>query len=185
MSVYDSVRVWQNRFLLIINTLRLRIQFYRNIKFKGFENVHFSTQIYGRLGGKVTLGRRVSTEKWCTLVAVGGHLKIGDNTSFNRNCDIVCHESIDIGSQCMFGPGVVVYDHDHQFGPDGIREGYKTKPILVGDNCWIGANAIILRGTHIGEGCVIGAGTVVKGEIPPHSIVVNDRTATIRPIQER
>ena len=59
------------------------------------------------------------------------------------------------------------------------------KPITIEDNCWIGANATILRGTHIGEGCVIGAGTVVKGEIPPHSIVTSNREMVIKPIKDK
>ena len=80
---------------------------------------------------------------------------------------------------------MVIYDHDHKFGEDGIRSGYNTAPVMIEKNCWIGAGVIILRGTHIGEGSVIGAGCVVKGEIPPHSLVTADRSLSINPIKSK
>ena len=79
----------------------------------------------------------------------------------------------------------MIYDHDHKFGPEGIRPGYNTAPVVIENDCWIGAGVTILRGTHIGEGCVIGAGSIVKGEIPPHSLVTSDRQLTIVPIEAR
>ena len=105
----------------------------------------------------------------------------------NRNCSFVCQKAITIGANCSFGPNVVVYDHDHRFGINGIEKGYKTTPVIIEANCWIGAGAIILRGTHIGEGSVIGAGTVVQGVIPPHSLVtpLGGRTLSIVPIEDR
>lgn len=111
-------------------------------------------------------------------------MDIGSNVGFNRNCIVICRERITIGEKCVFGPNVVIYDHDHLFNTDGIKSNeYKSSPILIEPGCWIGANAIILRGATIGEGSVIGAGTVVRGNIPPHSLVTNDRTMRIRPIQ--
>ena len=118
-NVFDQLRIWQQRMLMVFNTIRLRLLFYKNIHFKGIENIHYSTQIYGRLKGEINLGKRISTWKNGSIVAVGGKLTIGDYTSFNENCSVVCHERIDIGKHCMFGPNVCVYDHDHKFG---IRE---------------------------------------------------------------
>ena len=62
---------------------------------------------------------------------------------------------------------------------------FKTGDIVIGRNCWIGAGSIILRNTTIGEGCIVGAGTVVKGIIPPHSLVRGDRSIIIEPIVDR
>ena len=126
----------------------------------------------------------VAAERQCVIVAVAGKLTIGSHTYINSNCAIVCHERIDIGADCLFGPNVCVYDHDHEYGYDGIGSGYRTAPITIGDHCWLGANAVILRGTRIGDGCIIGAGTVVRGKIPAHSVVTGDRELVIRPIED-
>ena len=101
----------------------------------------------------------------------GGKILLGNNVSINRNYMLVCYDTIFIADNCAIGLNVVFYDHDHKFGPNGIEEGFKTAPIIIEKNCWIGAGATILRGTHIGEGSVIGAGAVVRGDIPPHSLV--------------
>lgn len=70
---------------------------------------------------------------------------------------------------------MTIYDHDHKFNANGIQSDFNYGSVIIDNGCWIAANVTILRNTHIGEGCVIGAGTVVKGEIPPHSLVTNDR----------
>ncbi len=114
----------------------------------------------------------------------GGRLEIGSGVFFNRNCTVVARESIKIGSMCSFGPNVCIYDHDHAFGRARENgEQFKSAPVEIGDNCWVGANAVILRGTKIGDGCVIGAGCVVSGEIPAHSLVTSGRELEIRPIK--
>ena len=56
--------------------------------------------------------------------------------------------------------------------------------MVIGDNCWIGAGVIILKGTNIGEGSIIGAGCIIKGVIPPHSIVTMNRQLSIREIKD-
>lgn len=115
---------------------------------------------------------------------MGGQIIIQDGCSFSGNSTVVSHELVSIGSNCLFGPGVKIYDHDHLFDETGVLpEGYKSSSVNIGSRCWIGANSVILRGTDIGEGCIIGAGTVVKGKIPSHSIVTNDRKMIIRPIK--
>ena len=128
-----------------------------------------------------------STMKQGVYIAVidGGKITIGENVSLNRNCILVCHDAISIADNCAVGPNVVFYDHDHNFGENGIEPGFKTAPIVIEKNCWIGAGATILRGTHIGEGSVIGAGAVVRGEIPPHSKVTANRELTITPIMPK
>ena len=181
----DSIMKWQRRIALVFNTLRMRIQFYKNIDFEGFQNIHHTTQIYGRMHGRVFLGKCVSTCRNTALVSVGGNLTIGDYASFSENCAVVCHERIEIGSYCTFGPNSCIYDHDHKFNYQGLQSGFNTSPIYIGNKCWIGANVVILRGTKIGDGCVIGAGTVIKGTIPPHSLVIADRSIIVKPIDSK
>ena len=80
----------------------------------------------------------------------------------------------------------MIYDHDHRYNAKGFsKDEYKTSPIIIDDNCWIGSNVTILRGTHIGTGSVIGAGCVVKGVIPPHSLVRMSNELNIRQITDK
>lgn len=81
----------------------------------------------------------------------------------------------------MIGPNVLVFDHDHDFRAEGgIAEGrIVIGDIVIGDGVWIGGNTSILRGTNIGDNAVIAAGSVIKGNIPANSIVVQKRTSKI------
>ncbi len=107
----------------------------------------------------------------------GGKVNIGENTGINRNCVVVAHESIDIGSDVEIGPNVMIYDHDHLFkaGNKTKEMGFSSKPIVIGDNVWIGANVVVLKGVHIGAGSVVAAGTVVKEDVPDNTVVYNER----------
>jgi len=109
-------------------------------------------------------------------------LIIGENVSVNHGCMIVCRESIEIGNDVQFSPNVMVYDHDHDYRADGGVKSmqYKTSPIKIGNNVWIGANSVILRGTTIGDNCVIAAGSVVKGVIPQNGLYFNKKEEIVK-----
>lgn len=114
------------------------------------------------------------------LIAVrsGATIKLGDRIYLNRDCKIVSHKRIEIGDDTIFGPNVMIYDHDHLFDAEtGVkRREFKTSEVVIGKNCWIGAGSIILRGTHIGDRCVVGAGSVVKGDFPAGTKIIQKRT---------
>jgi acetyltransferase-like isoleucine patch superfamily enzyme len=100
----------------------------------------------------------------------GGRLKIGNHCFFNINSSITCVESIEIGNNCKFGNNLVIIDHDHNFKTQSPE--FVSSPIKIGYNVWCGANVTILRGTDIGDNCVIGAGATVKGKIEADSLMV-------------
>lgn len=134
-------------------------------------------------GAELRIGRHFKMRDGAKIkVRKGGKCVIGDNTSINSNNMIICHENIEIGANCQFSPNVQVYDHDHDFrDADGIGAmKYKTSPVKIGNNVWIGANTVILRGTNIGDNCVIGAGSVIKGIFPASSVVIQKRSTEIR-----
>lgn len=128
--------------------------------------------------------KRIEAAPNCHFASIaGGALEFGDGVFFNRNCTVVARKSIKIGNHCSFGPNVCIYDHDHTFGRAKKNgEAFKVSDVVIGNNCWTGANTVILRGTTIGDNCVIGAGCVVKGDIPANSIVTSGRELEIRQI---
>ena len=159
---------------------------HRDVIFKGSIHVSTNVKIRRRNCGRIELGNGVTLQKGVGLYVPVGVLTIGDNTSINDNNMIVCREEVRIGKGCAFGPNVLIYDHDHRFNSDGFAwDEFRTSPVIIEDGCWVGANTIILRGTHIGEGSVVGASAVVTGFIPPHSIVTASRDLQICPIEKR
>lgn len=150
----------------------------KNLKFSVVERFSPNVVVEINKGGILHLGKMVRAHTGCKLkVRKGATLMLGDNVRINYNCMIFCHESISIGAGCEFGPNVLVYDHDHDFKcEEGIKSGkYLTAPVTIGENVWIGANTVILRGTTIGDNAVIGAGSIVKGDVAPGAVFYQKR----------
>lgn len=131
--------------------------------------------------GRAYIGKRVRIHSGSKIkVRRGGKLYIGDEVKINYNCIIIAHDSIEIGSGTEFGPSVYVYDHDHDYRSGLKTEKYKSSPVKIGKNCWIGANVIILQGTELGDNCVVAAGTVVRGKYPSNSLLYQQRKVEIK-----
>lgn len=94
---------------------------------------------------------------------------------------------VTIGDNCIFGENVKIYDNDHTFNRYTIikESGYHVNGIEIGNDCWLANNVIILRGTKIGSHCVIGAGAVVKGEIPDGAILRTKENYSYETIERR
>lgn len=140
------------------------------------------TEITVDKGGSLAIGKMYRMRSGSKLrVRKNASVSIGENFSMSNNCVITAWERIEIGNNVQFGPGVLVYDQDHDIRALGglAAEQYKTKPIKIGDGVWIGANSVILRGTTIGDNTVIGAGSIVKGDIPAKSLFVQKRDSQI------
>lgn len=141
------------------------------------------TEISLDRGGKLRIGTKFRMRDGAKLrVRKGAECIIGNNVSLNSNNMVACREKIVIGDGTMLSPNVQIYDHDHDFRSEGgiWDNAYKTSPVEIGKNCWIGANTVILRGTKLGDGCVVGAGAVLKGEYPAGSIIVQKRETQVR-----
>lgn len=129
-------------------------------------------------GNRIQFGKSVSWRKgFSVLIENGAFVSIGNNCFFNNYCSLASNLLIEIGSGCLFGENVKIYDHNHRFNKDiPIKiQGFSNGEVHIGNNCWVGSNVTILKGTTIGDHCVIGAGCVIDGEIPPYSIVKSKR----------
>jgi acetyltransferase-like isoleucine patch superfamily enzyme len=134
--------------------------------------------IYNR--GKLVLGKKnkfnstvysnfVGLNKPCTIqVEEGASLYIGDYSGFS-GVSIYCREKITIGRYLFCGGNVSIWDSDfHPLNYEKRRDGILgtfNAPIIIGDDVFIGANSIILKGVNIGDRAIIGAGSVVKKNI--------------------
>ena len=112
-------------------------------------------------------------------VRKGGKLEIGKNFGMSNGCVVTAYDHIKIGDYVMLGPNVLIYDQDHDYRAEGgvAAMKFKTAPVVIGNNVWIGANTVVLRGTHIGNNCVIAAGCVVKADIPDGTVFLQKRVA--------
>lgn len=156
-----------------------------NVNCKGECTARLNNEWSAQKGSTINIGKHLSSLGHCRYLVRGGCLTIGDKVGLNSNCTIACHERIDIGEGTEIGPNVCIYDHDHDYKcAGGIKGGkFVTAPVIIGKNVWIGANAVILRGTTIGDHCVIAAGTVVSGEIPSHTLCFARRQLSYRNIE--
>ena len=94
---------------------------------------------------------------------------------------VISHKGITIGDNTLIAPNVQIYDHDHMFGENGVcRREFKTSEVKIGKDCWIAINNVILRGTEIGDKCVIGAGCVVKGSVESGHTLIQKRENVIK-----
>ncbi len=124
---------------------------------KAFLKIIYGKQIHF---GKKTHFRR----HFYLYIDKGGRVNIGDGCFFNNNVSINCLDSITIGKRCLFGENIKLYDQNHRFRDFSkpiAEQGFTTKPITIGDDCWICSNVTILQGVTIGDHSVIGAGCLI------------------------
>lgn len=173
------------KILKVYRMVKWKLKFGVRLTFDGRQSFHKYTNIIIDKDSAIKIGKHICTYSNVHLTACdGGKMSIGNNCFFNRGCIVICRDNITIGNHVSFGPNVAIFDHNHKFDYDGIKsDEYRTGEVVIGDNCWIGTNVIILKNCHIGEGAVIGAGVVIDRDIPAHSIVKSNREMIIEPIR--
>ncbi|MFD0588427.1 acyltransferase [Paenibacillus sp. GCM10027627] len=136
-------------------------------------------------GARLSVGKFVFIRKNTSVrIDHRGELLLGDHVFINDNCTINCVGRMSIGAYTKIAPNVCINDHDHNFRD--ARAGHLiVSDVTIGRHVWIGANAVILRGTVIGDYAVVAAGSVVKGEVPAHTLYVNKRESRMIPIGQR
>jgi acetyltransferase-like isoleucine patch superfamily enzyme len=118
------------------------------------------------LGRGVALDRGVVLQ--ITLPLPGSLLEIGAGTYVNRGTYFDAHQKLLVGENCLIGPHCYFTDANHGREPGApvIQQTIEVKPVIIGNHVWIGAKCIILPGVTIGDGAVVGAGSIVTRDIP-------------------
>lgn len=116
----------------------------------------------------------------------GIHTHFGSNIYANFNLTLVDDTHIYIGDNVMFGPNVTLARAGHPIDPEARRNSAQFNiPITIGNNVWIGANAVVVPGVSVGENTVIGAGSIVTKDIPCDVIAVGNPCRVLRKINDR
>jgi acetyltransferase-like isoleucine patch superfamily enzyme len=110
-------------------------------------------------------------------------IKIGNNVAINHGCELYAAYSakdgtITIGNNVVLGPHVKIFAAGHDYRTTDLVD--TAGPIVINDFVWVGGNTTILPGVLVGEGAVIGAGSVVTRDIPPYTIAVGNPCRVIK-----
>jgi acetyltransferase-like isoleucine patch superfamily enzyme len=155
-----------------VRTRRLRGAFTRALMplvLTGGRRLEMGRNVDIVLYGELCIGVGVTLADGCALeVGPGGRLVIGDHVFIGRHTVIRASELVEIGDRTLVAEHCTIRDQDHQVDPDqrlGEMESRCT-PVHLASNVWLGAGVRVLRGSAIGEGSVVAANAVVRGEIP-------------------
>ena len=157
--------------------------------------------IFNKKGAKISIGENVKIKSSFLSNLVGlysrtiivtrtkdAKITIGDNVGIS-GATIYARNSIEIGDNALIGGNVKILDND--FHPleiearnNDIKEKILSKPVKIGKNCFIGCNSIILKGTELADGCVVGAGAVVSGKFEANSVIAGNPAKVIKKLGE-
>ncbi|MBE5744188.1 MAG: CatB-related O-acetyltransferase [Clostridiales bacterium] len=116
------------------------------------------------------VGNDVNIEKGAQITS---KMRIGDRSGVGINAKM--HGTVIIGNDVMMGPDCIIYTRNHAFSDTSIpmrKQGFsEERPVIIGNDVWIGGRVIILPGVHVGNGAIIGAGAVVTKDVPDYAIV--------------
>ena len=141
--------------------------------------------------GRVIIGDGVTlnTARWSNWLATSGSMMLsvedGAVLELKRGCgvsasQIIANVGIEIGEEALIGAGCLLCDSDMHEVPLGSGKPIAMAPIRIGARAFIGARCIILKGVTIGEGAVVGAGSVVTSEVPAHTLAAGNPAKILR-----
>ncbi|WP_111495616.1 sugar O-acetyltransferase [Marinobacter bohaiensis] len=138
------------------------------------------TRLIGELIGSAGEGVWIEPPFYCDY---GSHITLGRDVFFNFNCVVLDVCPVTIGNHVLFGPAVQIYTATHPLSAAERRTGLESgKPVAIDDDVWVGGGAIICPGVSIGARSVIGAGSVVTGDIPADVFAAGNPCRVIRSI---
>lgn len=135
-------------------------------------------RLFGRVGENAT----VVPPFHCDY---GYNIEVGENFFLNAGCVILDGAKVSFGDNVFVAPHCGFYTAGHPLDVARRNQGLEyARPITIGDNVWIGAEVCVLPGVSIGEGSVIGAGSVVTKDIPAHVLAFGNPCRVIRELEE-
>lgn len=172
----------------------MKIQYQQGLSLKGVP------VIFNKRGATISMGKNVVIKSSFLSNLVGLYQRtiivtrtpeaaivIGDNVGMS-GVTIYARKQITIGENTCIGGNTKILDNDfHPIEVEArnadLKEKIGTRPVIIGKNCFIGCNALILKGTVLGDGCVVGAGAVVSGQFEPGSVIVGNPARCMKKIE--
>lgn len=181
------------RFLdyLIMNQRDARPRWYIRLLAPLYQHRAWSSKIYWSVRmdtppyRQLRLGRKSVIESYCCINNAVGDVTIGDHTRVGIHCTVI--GPVCIGNHVNLAQGITVTALNHNFADSNRKideQGISTKPVVIGDDVWIGANAVILPGVTIGRHVVVAAGAVVTKDVPDYSLVAGVPAKEIKKLRE-
>jgi acetyltransferase-like isoleucine patch superfamily enzyme len=175
--------------------------FYAEPLFKGYcksygRNFHTGTYLHWVQGdGDLIIGDDVTIDGQCNFFFAARYssrptLAIGDGTGIGHHCSFVIGERISIGKHCRIAAGIQMFDvSGHPSDPAARLAGKPAaaedvRPITIGDNVWIGSNAIVYPGVAIGDNSIVSMGSVVMNSVPADTVVAGNPARQIRSLAQ-
>ncbi len=125
-------------------------------------------------GSKLAIGADTHVMEFVVIKFVGGHgdIEIGERCYINPHSVLYSGSGIKIGNDVLIGPGVMIVPANHAFDNPAVpiaKQGFMPSRggVVIEDNAWIGAGCVLLDGAHVRSGTVVGAGSVISGEVGP------------------
>lgn len=134
----------------------------------------FSNKRYFRYSGIHPTVKFATDYPGCVRIIMPHQITIGEHSVINADSVIHCSGKVSIGSYVHIGRGLTIYSSNHNYLSNrGIPydDAFITKPVIIGDFVWIGADVSIIPGITVGEGAIVGMGAVVTKDVPPGDIV--------------
>ena len=163
---------------IIMNQRDARPRWYIRILAPLYQHRGRSSKIYSSVRmdtppyRKFSLGKNSVIESFCCINNAVGDVSIGNHTRIGLHCTVI--GPVAIGNHVNLAQGITVTALHQNFAYTNLRidaQGISTQPIIIGDDVWIGANAVILPGVSIGCHSVVAAGAVVSKDVPDHCVV--------------
>jgi maltose O-acetyltransferase len=112
----------------------------------------------------------------------GERIELGEQVGFNYGCYVNGYGGLRIGHRTIVGPYAMIHTANHEISPGRsiADQTWTERPVEIGADCWIGMGVCILPGARLGDGCVVGGGSVVAGELEPNCIAVGNPARGIK-----
>jgi len=144
-------------------------------------------KLHGASGIHIGAGVHVGLSSWLLTVTPGATLEIGDGTVMSGFCVLSAARRVVLGRKVLLGRNVYIADHNHGHTRPGVpimdQPLEDLAPVSVGDGAWLGQNAVILPGSRIGAGAVVGANSVVRGDVPDHHVAIGAPSRVVRDLR--
>lgn len=171
---FSTLCVYFYAFLNPLIDIKKNCQFGKSVKILATDKCSIS------IGARVSFGDRVQ------VVVSGGKLTIEDDVFIGCGSIVVCREEVFIGRDTLIAEYVVIRDQDHCIDSRPVRNsGFHTSPIHIGQDVWVGCKASILRGSTVGDRCVIGAHSLVKSHIEDDMLALGTPAKAIKRVDSR